>query len=904
VEKMKIRFLFFLCCALSFKAFGNILKADKLFDSGQYASALKSYEGVLNGKETTFRWRALYRAAECESRLQKNEAALERLQKVELPNEPVWKARLLLLRTEIIKNYLNLGYDLLKNTDKKTATEWFELIKNDYEALAPLRKALLQSPLKSEKYFFKIEASDLENTPTFWDFALTKWSAFILGQPSSLKTEKLNTELLFQRQKRKIKNLESLFLLEALWDEAATAEKIKRETAADLWRVKRLLLPLSHPTLMTSKKDLTDHLLVLYKKTLQEKLSEKPKSLLALSTAKLYFQKKLFKEAKETCELILDLAVPEKTECKELVSWITKKEFEIEPLSKTKRENDLFVIKTRNIAQVEARLILTTAEELESVFPNKESKDFSFLRSLPPETVTFLQGKEALSQEKLRIKEDQPFQWKETSWKLPSLQQGIYVALFSTENPELGKSILFPKSALSLFGSQSITPTVNQFNLYALNKETGNPPSDALIKIRFSNSGEKPPAEAQKMPEDGRLVLEEKSSSQQQLDPLLEFEKSSAWLAAPLGQEKPREVMGKSSNIIKKGGKKQGKSYEITLDPLTHPLSYGSKIEITGKILPKDDSSGNPIKLRYKITKTLLSPSKVSFSPYPQPEEETLAYESLFTSTSGGFKIPLTVEPFGGKEDQSSDFGIEIEALDPAGKLLSTETHYVCNPEPFLFEWNAPSYFEAGKPIQADIKMQAVDFEFPLEVSGTYQIAKLFPNTGFLQNLNWKDRVSKWKNKEITSQGKFQAKTDTPFNFQSKTSLSPGLYRLILKVENSSAEKDFIFAVIKPDKPLSSGLMDFNGRDKNHYTVGEEGTLILGSAQLKGMMGIEIWKNKQLLGFEWLEAGLISYKLPILDDYQGGIDVRWFGTDGTLAHSEWLDVPVAKIEKAEPAQLH
>ncbi|MFA6316931.1 MAG: hypothetical protein WC943_05885, partial [Elusimicrobiota bacterium] len=157
---------------------------DALFEKGQYAEALKGYESLLKDPSEEVRLKALYRAAESEALLFRYAEAGQRIFSSKLPSDTLWKARMLILRSELGREFLK-QYDRAVPQDreegstdltKRTPEEWHAAVREAYQGLWDLRARLARVPLKDEGYFVSLNDADLSETPTLWDFVVLRLS--------------------------------------------------------------------------------------------------------------------------------------------------------------------------------------------------------------------------------------------------------------------------------------------------------------------------------------------------------------------------------------------------------------------------------------------------------------------------------------------------------------------------------------------------------------------------------------------------------------------------------------------------------------------------------------------------------------------------------------------------------
>jgi hypothetical protein len=84
----------------------DMKKADRLFDDGSFAEALELYEGIYEEARTAeVREKAFFRVCESLAHLFRYGEAAERLFEREGPKETVHRARFLILKSEMLRNF-------------------------------------------------------------------------------------------------------------------------------------------------------------------------------------------------------------------------------------------------------------------------------------------------------------------------------------------------------------------------------------------------------------------------------------------------------------------------------------------------------------------------------------------------------------------------------------------------------------------------------------------------------------------------------------------------------------------------------------------------------------------------------------------------------------------------------
>ena len=169
----------------------DIGKADELFDKGAFQEALKEYELVFKeaGKPET-RWKAFLRICESLAHLFRYGEAAERLLSTPVPDQMPHRARVLILRAEMFRNFL-MQYSSIQRRDvideeegkdvfRLTPDEIRNEIKEAYKQLWKLRDELVKMDIRKEEYFLDVKDIDFGMYPTLFDYLILSWTDFLL----------------------------------------------------------------------------------------------------------------------------------------------------------------------------------------------------------------------------------------------------------------------------------------------------------------------------------------------------------------------------------------------------------------------------------------------------------------------------------------------------------------------------------------------------------------------------------------------------------------------------------------------------------------------------------------------------------------------------------------------------
>ena len=247
----------------------DIGAADKLFDKGTFQEALKEYELVF--KEATdpeVRWKAFFRVFESLGHLFRYGEAAEKLISTPVPQQMPHRARVLILKAEILRNFL-MQYSSIQRRDvidEEEGVDVFRLtpdeIKNEireaYKQLWESRNGLVQMDMRKEGYFLNIEDVDFGMYPTLFDYLILSWTDFLLRSEASYVKEgsvrpEANSILVEEFEQPVDLDDPPALLAAELMEEASRFNPKGRLEAVERWRIKRLLLPSKYTNLFALK---------------------------------------------------------------------------------------------------------------------------------------------------------------------------------------------------------------------------------------------------------------------------------------------------------------------------------------------------------------------------------------------------------------------------------------------------------------------------------------------------------------------------------------------------------------------------------------------------------------------------------------------------------------------------
>ncbi len=186
--------LCFLLCSLAGFAQG-LTDAETAFQKGDFATAKKAYEQLLDKAAPAEKLQAQLRLVACEYHLGEFLNAAKTIRSYPLPQDPVWQARFLLYRiytaqqaSGVYRRALNqheiLSAQAADDPAQWTNAQWQEKIDQDYRQLWSLQEALLATPVEQENLILNLAQTDTRRIPTLFDFTVQSWTSYLQNNPT------------------------------------------------------------------------------------------------------------------------------------------------------------------------------------------------------------------------------------------------------------------------------------------------------------------------------------------------------------------------------------------------------------------------------------------------------------------------------------------------------------------------------------------------------------------------------------------------------------------------------------------------------------------------------------------------------------------------------------------------
>ncbi|MCM8800467.1 MAG: hypothetical protein NC912_00410 [Candidatus Omnitrophica bacterium] len=386
----------------------DIKKADELFDKGIFQEALKEYELVFNKEatDTEIRWKAFFRICESLIHLFRYGEAAEKLISTPVPQTMPHRAHILILKAEILRNFLMRYSSLLRgnvidgeegSVFRLTPDEIKGEIRKAYKQLWELRNELVMMDIRKEEYFLDIKDIDFGMYPTLFDYLILSWTNFLLNVEAPNLSEgafKPKADLLLVEEFKQSVNLDDSPALTAaqLLEEANRFSQKGRFEAAERWKIKRILLPLKYPNLFDLR-ELTEDKTLYEDKDLQE-YKERAKNILLKWMEKFKTSEAKAEAGYETAVILKDanklaeaVRLCEKIErdfpgthgsryAEALRLKIQIPQLSLKAKTVMPPANDAFTITTKNLKSVYFRIYQVTPEELKDEFISFRAKEY------------------------------------------------------------------------------------------------------------------------------------------------------------------------------------------------------------------------------------------------------------------------------------------------------------------------------------------------------------------------------------------------------------------------------------------------------------------------------------------------------------------------------------------------
>lgn len=257
---VKVLFLsFFLFISLSSSFAQSIQQAEEFFKKGLFQEALQQYDETFKTTtDVSLKWKSFFKACESLAHLYRWQEVAQRLVNIEMPQQVQQRMRVLIFKTEMLRNFSMLYSfiqardemdDKTKDLIRLTPEQLDAMILESYQELWLLKEDLVQIPIKGDDFFVQDEPMNLGAYPTVFDYVVFRWIDFILSKEAQNNDqESLEKAIVLEPLIRQdIDKDSSLWLLALqLMEVASQFHMEKRLEACERWRIERMVFPFKH----------------------------------------------------------------------------------------------------------------------------------------------------------------------------------------------------------------------------------------------------------------------------------------------------------------------------------------------------------------------------------------------------------------------------------------------------------------------------------------------------------------------------------------------------------------------------------------------------------------------------------------------------------------------------------
>jgi uncharacterized protein YfaS (alpha-2-macroglobulin family) len=572
----------------------DLKKADELFEKNTYQEALEIYKKVFEeAADKDIRWKAYFRACESLAHLFRYGEAAQMILSNPLPSEMPHRARILILKTEIFRNFL-MQYGRIQRQDiiegeegdifRLTPDEIRAEIKKPYVELWELRKKLVKMNLEKEAYFLDVKDSDLGMYPTLFDYLILNWTNFLLSVEARRvieETVRPDASLILTEEFTSPVDLDDppALLAAELMEKANHESQRTRLEARERWKIRRLLLPIKNNNLFDLKAVAEDKTVYdgndfvrsrslakeILRKWMKSFKSREARAEAGYETAVLLNSENNQLEAVQLCEKI-ERNFPgthASRHAKTLRSRIQMPTLYLRAKTVPPPGQEALSITARNLKRVYFRLYRVDPEELkkEYLLTERSARGWSSLLNYPREDwlKEYLKGKSPVETWSTKIKDEIDYKGFSGTIDSPALKTGIFLALASSDETfKMGSSLMtvcfLNVTDFVLMGTGGFTIKAEDayydfiynegpnsirdegFRFYALNAQNGKPLEKCFLDI-FKYQSHQSQRVFVDLTTDRRgvaplslpLSISPRSSNRYQVDPMARFDNSYAY---------------------------------------------------------------------------------------------------------------------------------------------------------------------------------------------------------------------------------------------------------------------------------------------------------------------------------------------------------------------------------------
>lgn len=348
-------------------------------------------------------------------------------------------------------------------------------------------------------------------------------------------------------------------------------------------------------------------------------------------------------------------------------------------------------------------------------------------------------------------------------------------------------------------------------------------------------------------------------------------------------------------------------SFYVEMEGAEGEYSFGDSIDVKGVARAYSGFTVQNARVSYRIYRRISFPFPrqrgLWFFPPIQPNEIQIASGETTTSSEGEFLIGFMAEV---EEDFQScrrcvySYSINVDVLDAAGELQSSNYNLSISADPLMVEVNLPDRLDLSKTSSINVKSVNPDGK-PLDALLDIRIVKLIP-----PDFNWLDRkwnhptqfylkeeefrsrfthhpydretsVENWSEGEVVLKKQFSISGEKSVPIPK--GMTAGTYRI--QIKNAQKEGDILLYLNNFDA-IHSEKAEFSNREalevllnKDGFKAGDLAELRVGS-RFENLKVIVLLENPDgSMDFKWLNTdGANKFSKPIEEKDYGGLNLH------------------------------
>ncbi|MBI4348247.1 MAG: hypothetical protein HY553_15505 [Elusimicrobia bacterium] len=423
-------------------AFCDLAAANAAFDKSEPQRALELYEKSAKACQGDERLRAIYRIAESRALLFRYAEAAQGLRAEPKPDDSLWRARFALLRAELARENLSqYGYhapedqeegseDPAADVTRRTPEQWHAEVEAGYGELWALRDELKRRSIRDEAFFIDIQNSDLDRTATLWDFAVTRWTEYLLQEAPWKKELPDASRFVVSDYRGSYRPDEAPGL---------RAAALLEDAGGELRRLDRLMIPFDHGNATKAAEESSRDRAIATLKSWRESFST-PRAKAEATLRAATLSQSAGREA-EVVALCRDAEArwPEldaAKRCGTMRIQIELPQLEVTPKFVPPPGKGLLGVRARNIPRLYARLYRVTEAGLREQWgaEGRRDRQWSHLRQLPEDVLKRLLSRPAEYSWSVETKPEKPYAWVSVQADPPALPEALYAAIVCSED--------------------------------------------------------------------------------------------------------------------------------------------------------------------------------------------------------------------------------------------------------------------------------------------------------------------------------------------------------------------------------------------------------------------------------------------------------------------------------------